>query len=113
MSPRPSEHALVDRIGAAFATLVFGVQIHVLAETGHAMPGIPILAVLATPFAALHDGRRIAIWGIQGPNAASRRDDVAAERLIAAMNAELERRRSPAVEPEFEAAELEAQYLVA
>jgi hypothetical protein len=138
------------------------VQMLVLSETGHAMPGIPILAVLATPFvllalfgigrvwleepgvriinkgrtflvawedidhftlgrhglvrrvgiAALRDGRRVPIWGIQGPNAATRRDDIAAERLIAAMNAELERRRTRE-ERELEVAELEEQYLVA
>jgi hypothetical protein len=148
MSSHRNEHALFERIGAAFATVAFWVQMLIVAEAGHAMPGIPILAMLATPFllfalvgvgrvwivedgvkvintgrsflipwddierfsmgrrglvrkvgiAELHDGRRIAMWGIQGPNAATRRSDVAAARLIAAMNAELERRRPRAVE---------------
>lgn len=152
MSSHRNEHALFERIGAAFATAAFWVQMLIVAQAGHAMPGIPILAMLATPFllfalvgvgrvwieehgvkvintgrsflipwddierfsigprglmrkvgiAELHDGRRVSMWGIQGPNAATRRSDVAADRLIAAMNAELERRRPRAVEPEVE-----------
>jgi hypothetical protein len=144
VTSQPREHALVDRIGAATATLFFGVQMLIVAQAGHAMPGIPILALLASPFALfaiagvarvwmedrgvrivnagrtfmldwdeierfslgrhgllrkvgiaeLRNGRRVAIWGIQGPNAARRRDEVAATRLIAAMNAELERRHN-------------------
>jgi len=49
--------------------------------------------------AELRDGRRVGIWGIQGPNAVRRRSTVSAKRLIGAMNAELARRR-PAAEPE-------------
>jgi len=33
--------------------------------------------------AHLDTGRRVPLWGIQGPNAATRRDGVGAERLIA------------------------------
>ncbi|MDX6691831.1 MAG: hypothetical protein QOG15_3288 [Solirubrobacteraceae bacterium] len=151
MTSQPREHALVDRVGAAAATLFFGAQMLIVAEAGHAMPGIPILALLATPFALfaiagvarvwmedrgvrivnagrtfvlawedierfslgrhgvlrevgiaeMRDGRRVAIWAIRGPNAATRRDAVGAARLTAAMNAELERRRLAALESEL------------
>ncbi len=157
------ERALVDRIGAAFATLFFGVQMLVVAEAGHAMPGIPMLALLATPFALfavtgvariwiedhgvrivnvgrtfaiawedierftlgrhglisgvgiaeLRDGRRVAMWGIQGPNAQTRRDDVGARRLIGALNAELSRRRLSVAVPYQAQVEPTGQYAVA
>jgi len=60
MSNHLQHRALVDRVGAAFAALFFGVQMLVVIETGHAMPWVPILAVLATPFAlsALAVGQR-------------------------------------------------------
>lgn len=162
MTSQPREHALVDRVGAATATLFFGAQMLIVAEAGHAMPGIPILALLATPFALfaiagvarvwmedrgvrivnagrtfmlgwdeierfslgrhgllrqvgiaeLYNGRRVAIWGIQGPNAARRRDEIAARRLVNAMNAELDRRRLAALESELVAAESDESYLV-
>jgi len=152
MSSHRPVFASFERIGAAFAAIAFWVEMLIVAEAGHAMLGIPILAMASTPFvlfacmgvgrvwleeegvkavnmgrafvipwddiehfsigrrgvirkvgiAELYDGRRIGIWGIQGPNAAKRRTDVAAERLIGAMNAELERRRPHAAEPAVE-----------
>ncbi|MGH2917863.1 MAG: hypothetical protein ACRDLS_04580 [Solirubrobacteraceae bacterium] len=55
-----SNRDLVDRIGCAFATLFFALQMLVVVQTGHAMPFLPILALLATPFAlsALTGGQR-------------------------------------------------------
>ena len=50
--------------------------------------------------AELRDGRRVGIWGIQGPNAVRRRSTPSAQRLVGAMNAELARRRS-AAEPQL------------
>jgi len=50
--------------------------------------------------AELRDGRRVGIWGIQGPNAVRRRSTISAQRLIGAMNSELDRRR-PAAEPQL------------
>jgi len=119
MTSKDPDRAVLSRLGAGCLALGFVAEMVVLARAGHALPGIPILAALGAPFALfafcglarlwiedrgvrvaeLRDGRRVGIWGIQGPNAVRRRSTVSAKRLIGAMNAELARRR-PAAEPE-------------
>jgi len=146
MSKRDPHRAVLGRLGGGLLTLFFAAEMIVVARAGHALPGIPILALLGAPFALfaacgvarlsiddggvrivnvrrslligwneierfslgrhgllrkvgiahLRGGRRIAIWGIQGPNAVRRRSHSSALRLVTVMNAELVRRRRAA-----------------